>query len=930
MATTYINNIDNLRPDNWTKKTAADGPTLTNTFLIPTHEKDQILARGIDDINSKLSTYDTKISNVNTRLNTVNANISAVNTDIGTVYQYVDNTAEQIYGNIETISENIGVINSGIRELSDAISALDIKTDYNIGHGTSGSFDIYVDTTLKGDGTQNNPLGIMTDNFQSSSAIYGLKKNGQWEEITNIGGGSGINGRDGESAYQIAVRNGFSGTESEWLSSLHGQNGTAGEKGDKGDKGDTGPQGETGPQGLSGSDGTDGITPLVRINSSTNFWEVSYDNGESYTSLDVSATGPQGIQGIQGETGPQGEQGPSGNNGISPTVSTETVAGGTRVTFTYGENNLTESFVVFSGSQGPQGPQGPAGTGVSIKVSENDCEEAGDAYIDNNGHLKVLTSISPKSFTDAGEIKGPKGDTGDTGASGESAYQIAVRNGFSGTENEWLASLHGQDGATGQQGPAGTSGTNGKDGDSAYQIAVNNGFSGTENEWLNSLVGQQGPAGVSGTNGKDGITPLFRIDSSTNFWEVSYDEGSTYTSLDVSATGPQGIQGIQGIQGETGPQGPSGTNGTNGKDGESAYEIAVRNGFSGTETEWLNSLVGEQGIQGETGPQGPSGTNGEDGEDGVTPLFRINSSTNFWEVSYDDGSTYTSLDVSATGPQGIHGETGLQGPSGSNGKDGDSAYQIAVNHGFDGTENEWLASLHGQDGATGPQGPSGTNGTNGITPLVRINSSTNLWEVSYDNGSSYTSLNVSATGPQGIQGIQGETGPQGLSGTNGINGITPLFRINDSTNYWEVSYDEGSTYTSLDVSATGPQGIQGPAGTSGTNGINGDSAYQIAVNNGFSGTEIEWLASLQGEDGSAINPDWEETDLSSPAYIQNKPELMTSADAANYIDSLFDDVTPPSAVRLVDLNTAGITDIQIVNSLPSNPVSSVLYLIPES
>ena len=171
MATTYINNIDNLRPDNWTKKTAADGPTLTNTFLIPTHEKDQILARGIDDINSKLSTYDTKISNVNTRLNTVNANISAVNTDIGTVYQYVDNTAEQIYGNIETISENIGVINSGIRELSDAISALDIKTDYNIGHGTSGSFDIYVDTTLKGDGTQNNPLGIMTDNFQSSSAI---------------------------------------------------------------------------------------------------------------------------------------------------------------------------------------------------------------------------------------------------------------------------------------------------------------------------------------------------------------------------------------------------------------------------------------------------------------------------------------------------------------------------------------------------------------------------------------------------------------------------------------------------------------------------------------------------------------------------------------------------------------------------------------
>lgn len=242
-------------------------------------------------------------------------------------------------------------------------------------------------------------------------------------------------------------------------------------------------------------------------------------------------------------------------------------------------------------------------------------------------------------------------------------------------------------------------------------------------------------------------------------------------------------------------------------------------------------------------------------------------------------------------------------------------------------------------GQQGPAGASGADGKDGITPLLSINPSTNFWEVSYDEGLTYSSLNVSATGPRGIQGIQGEPGPQGpsgISGTNGIDGITPQLRINDSTNFWEVSYNNGSSYTSLDVSATGPRGIQGetgpqgPSGTSGTNGINGDSAYQIAVRNGFSGTEVEWLASLHGEDGSAINPDWEESDLLSPAYIQNKPELMTSADAADYIDSLFEDVTPPSAIRLVDLNTAGITDIQVVNSLPSNPVSSVLYLIPES
>lgn len=38
-----------------------------------------------------------------------------------------------------------------------------------------------------------------------------------------IAGAGGIKGEDGKSAYQIAVENGFEGTESEWLESLKGQ-----------------------------------------------------------------------------------------------------------------------------------------------------------------------------------------------------------------------------------------------------------------------------------------------------------------------------------------------------------------------------------------------------------------------------------------------------------------------------------------------------------------------------------------------------------------------------------------------------------------------------------------------------------------------------------------------------------------------------------
>ncbi|HLT96302.1 MAG TPA: S-layer homology domain-containing protein, partial [Acidimicrobiia bacterium] len=50
--------------------------------------------------------------------------------------------------------------------------------------------------------------------------------------------------------------------------------------------------------------------------------------------------------------------------------------------------------------------------------------------------------------------------------------------------------------------------------------------------------------------------------------------------------------------------------GGSGEDGASAYEIAVENGFEGTEEEWLASLVGPQG------PQGPAGEPGADGQDG--------------------------------------------------------------------------------------------------------------------------------------------------------------------------------------------------------------------------------------------------------------------------------------------------------------------------
>lgn len=66
----------------------------------------------------------------------------------------------------------------------------------------------------------------------------------------------GKDGVDGKSAYEIAVDNGYPGTEQAWLASL---------KGEKGDKGDTGAAGAKGEKGDPGKDGTDvDLTPYAK------------------------------------------------------------------------------------------------------------------------------------------------------------------------------------------------------------------------------------------------------------------------------------------------------------------------------------------------------------------------------------------------------------------------------------------------------------------------------------------------------------------------------------------------------------------------------------------------------------------------------------------------------------------------------------------
>lgn len=54
------------------------------------------------------------------------------------------------------------------------------------------------------------------------------------------------------------------------------------------------------------------------------------------------------------------------------------------------------------------------------------------------------------------------------------------------------------------------------------------------------------------------------------------------------------------------------------------------------------------------------------------------------------------------------------GGGGEQGKDGKSAYEIAVEQGFKGSAEEWIKSLQGEPGSQGPQGPQGPQGQQGI------------------------------------------------------------------------------------------------------------------------------------------------------------------------------------------------------------------------
>lgn len=183
-----------------------------------------------------------------------------------------------------------------------------------------------------------------------------------------------------------------------------------------------------------------------------------------------------------------------------------------------------------------------------------------------------------------------------------------------------------------------------------------------------------------------------------------------------------------------------------------------------------------------------------------------------------------------------------------------------------------------------------------------VDSSGNLSWTLTDNTDPPASVNIKGqTGPQGEQGPQGPAGVDGAQGPQGAPGV------------------EGPQGIQGEQGPVGPQGPQGERGEQGPSGANGKSAYEQAVEAGFSGNIYQWLESLKGDPGisptfSAVEDDEGVTVTISGAQGEESFRLYNATGES----------TPYSAGPNID-----ITDHVISGKDWTDEISSVVSQIPD-
>lgn len=260
------------------------------------------------------------------------------------------------------------------------------------------------------------------------------------------------------------------------------------------------------------------------------------------------------------------------------------------------------------------------------------------------------------------------------------------------------------------------------------------------------------------------------------------------------------------------PSTGNGVAGPRGEKGYSAYELAVKNGYTGTEEEWLKSLQGPQGVKGDTGAVGPAGNNGADGKNGA------------------------------------------DGADGKDGADGLSAYEIAVQRGFNGNEDAWLQSLKGPQGEEGPAGADGKNGVNGVDGKDGLSA----YSIAVKNGYNGTESDWVNKWLRGtiVSASTDSAGNMILTDINGNNITTPLKPLVDANEKAKEAAAAASNAKTSEQSAS----ASAAAST---------ASAKAAATSAASAAESANLAT-----SGQLNADWNVTDSTSKAFIKNKPDVL--------------------------------------------------------
>ena len=228
------------------------------------------------------------------------------------------------------------------------------------------TLDLYTQLLKKLDekaaGLQNGKDGfspkVKTEQMEFGVVITIVDADGE-TSATLHNGANGEKGTDGKSAYQIAVEQGYQGSESDWLSSL---------KGDKGEKGDTGLQGERGEKGETGQQGEQG--PM----------------GEK------GDPGDRGLQGVPGEKGEKGDAGVAGKDGFSPIANV--VKDGSVITITITDKNGTTTVTLTEDAAADLTPY------AEVNYVDEKVQELSDSLTYTlQEHTLSITHLEDKSHT---------------------------------------------------------------------------------------------------------------------------------------------------------------------------------------------------------------------------------------------------------------------------------------------------------------------------------------------------------------------------------------------------------------------------------------------------------------------------------------------------------------------------------------------------